>query len=202
MNKINDVTYFTKLNLQGAYNLVRMKEGEEWKTAFHTRYGLYEYLVMPMGLTNASASFQVLINNTLRPYLDDFCVAYLNDIFIYSKNQEDYNKHIKLILDQLQKHHLRIDLEKSEFNKDEIEFLEHIIGIHSIQIDPKKVKTILQWPTSQNLKKLQAFLGLANYYQHFITYYFKLTTPLHHFTKKAIPFQWDKLSQDAFDLLK
>ena len=154
MDKINSAIYFTKLDLQGAYNLVRMKEGEEWKTAFCTRYGLYEYLVMPMGLTNAPASFQALINNTLCPYLDDFCVAYLVDILIYSKNQEDYNKHVKLVLDQLQKHHLRIDLEKSEFDKDEIEFLGHIIGIHGIRMDPKKVKAILQWLTPQNLKEL------------------------------------------------
>src|SRR4051794_1853754 len=86
MDKINSATHFTKLDLQGVYNLIRMKEGEEWKTAFHTCYGLYEYLVMPMGLTNAPTSFQALINNTLRPYLNDFCVAYLDDILIYSKN--------------------------------------------------------------------------------------------------------------------
>ena len=164
MDKINSVTHFTKLNFQGVYSLVRMKEGEEWKTTFCTYYGLYKYLVMPMGLTNAPASFQALINNTLRPYLDDFCVAYLDDILIYSKSQEDHDKHVKLVLDQLQKHHLRIDLEKSEFDKDEIEFLGHIIGIHGIRMDPKKVKAILQWPTPQNLKELQAFLGLANYY--------------------------------------
>jgi len=164
MDKINGATHFTKLDLQGAYSLVRMKEGEEWKTAFRTRYGLYEYLVMPMGLTNAPASFQALINNTLRPYLDDFCVAYLDDILIYSKSQEDHDKHIKLVLNQLQKHHLHIDLEKSEFDKEEIEFLGHIIRIHGIRMDPKKVKAILQWPTPQNLKELQAFLGLANYY--------------------------------------
>ena len=132
MDKINGATHFTKLDLQGAYSLVRIKEGEEWKTTFHTHYGLYGYLVMPMGLTNAPASFQALINNTLRPYLDDFCVAYLDNILIYSKNQEDHDKHIKFILDQLQKHYLCIDLEKSEFDKDEIKFLGHIIGIHSI----------------------------------------------------------------------
>ena len=90
-----------------------------------------------MGLTNAPVSFQALINNTLRPYLDDFCIAYFDDILIYSKNQEDHDKHVKLILDQLQKHHLCIDLEKLEFDKDEIEFLGHIIGIHGIQMDLK-----------------------------------------------------------------
>src|SRR5947209_19264708 len=99
MDKINGATHFTKLDLQGAYSLVRMKEGEEWKTTFHTRYGLYKYLVMSMGLTNAPTSFQVLINNTLYSYLDDFCVAYFNNILIYSKNQENHDKHIKLILD-------------------------------------------------------------------------------------------------------
>src|SRR5438477_11423806 len=107
-----------------------------------------------MSLTNTPASFQALINNTLCPYLDDLCVAYLDNILIYSKNQEDHDKHVKLILNQFQKHHLRIDLEKSEFNKDEIEFLEHIIGVHGIKIDPRKVKAILQWPVSQNLKEL------------------------------------------------
>ena len=99
MDKINGATHFTKLDLQGAYSLVRMKEGEEWKTTFHTHYGLYEYLVMPMGLTNAPTSFQALINNTLHFYLDDFCVAYLDNILIYSKSQEDHDKHIKLVLD-------------------------------------------------------------------------------------------------------
>src|SRR5207248_3826902 len=178
MDKINGATHFTKLDLQGAYSLVRMKEGEEWKTAFRTRYGLYEYLVMPMGLTNALASFQALINNTLHPYLDDFCVAYLDDILIYSKSQEDHDKHIKLILNQLQKHHLHIDLEKSEFDKDEIKFLGHIIGIHGIQMDSKKVKTISQWLTPQNLKELQAFLRLANYYQCFVAHYSKFITLL------------------------
>src|SRR5947199_4853564 len=202
IDKINGATYFTKLDLQGAYSLVRMKEGEEWKTTFRTRYSLYKYLVMPMGLTNAPTSFQALINNTLHPYLDNFCVAYLDDILIYSKSQEDHDKHVKLVLDQLQKHHLRIDLEKSEFDKDEIEFLGHIIGIHGIRMDPKKVKAILQWPTPQNLKELQAFLGLANYYRRFVAHYSKFATPLHRFTKKAVPFIWDKSSQDAFDLLK
>src|SRR5947207_11274301 len=151
MDKINSATHFTKLDFQGAYSLVRMKEGEEWKTTFRTCYGLYKYLVMPMGLTNAPTSFQALINNILYPYLDDFCVAYFDDILIYSKSQEDHDKHVKLVLDQLQKHHLRIDLEKSEFDKDKIEFLVYIIGIHSIRMDSKKFKDILLWPTPQNL---------------------------------------------------
>src|SRR5437763_16097795 len=98
MDKINGTTHFIKLDLQGAYSLIRMKEGEEWKITFYTCYGLYEYLVMPMGLTNASTSFQALINNMLHLYLDDFCVANLDNILIYSKNQEDHDKHIKLIL--------------------------------------------------------------------------------------------------------
>src|SRR5436309_15927592 len=110
---------------------------------------------MLMGLTNTPASFQALINNILCPYLDDFCVAYLDNILIYSKSQEDHDKHVKLILDQLQKHYLRIDLEKSEFNKDEIKFLGYIIGIHGIRMTLRRLKLSysgLPLKTSKNYK--------------------------------------------------
>src|SRR3954452_10494033 len=105
---------FTKLDLQGAYNLIRMAEGEEWKTIFHTKMGLYKYLVMPIGLTNAPASFQALMNNILRDYIDKFCEVYLNNILVYSKNLEEHDQHVRLILQKLQEYSLKVDLEKSE----------------------------------------------------------------------------------------
>src|SRR3989440_229865 len=202
MDRINGAQRYTKLDLQGAYNLIRMAQGEEWKTAFRTKMGLYEYLVMPMGLTNAPASFQALMNNVLRDYIDKICEVYLDDILIYSKNPDEHDEHVRLILQKLKEYSLKVDLEKSEFDKEEVEFLGHIIGKDGIRMDPRKIQAILEWPVPENLKDLQAFLGLANYYRRFIKHYSKIAGPLFRFTKKGVPFKWDIPSQEAFDLLK
>src|SRR5690606_10294399 len=102
LDRIRGAKYFTKLDLRGAYNLVRIKEGEEWKTAFRTRYGHFEYLVMPFGLTNAPASFQSLINNVLREFLDRFVIVYLDDILVYSKSLDDHIAHVTQVLELLE----------------------------------------------------------------------------------------------------
>ena len=105
---------------------------------------LYEYLVMPMGLTNTPASFQALMNNVLRDYIDKICEVYLDDILIYSKNPDEHDEHIHLILQKLKEYSLKVDLEKSEFDKEEVEFLGHIIGKDSIRMDPRKIQAILE----------------------------------------------------------
>ena len=166
-----------------------MAPGEEWKTAFRTKMGLYEYLVMPMGLTNAPASFQALMNHVLRDYIDKICEVYLDDILVYSKNPEEHDEHVKLILQKLAEYSLKVDLEKSEFDKEEVEFLGHIISKNGIRMDPKKIQSILEWPEPENLKDLQAFLGLANYYRRFIKSYSTIVTPLLRFTRKDVPFK-------------
>ena len=118
---------FTKLDIRGPYNLIRMRAGEEWKTAFRTRYGLFESLVMPFGLTNAPATFPVYINDALRPFLDRFCTAYLDDILIYSENEEQHIEHVKQILEALTKAGLQVKPQKCEFHTNNIEYLGFII---------------------------------------------------------------------------
>jgi hypothetical protein len=114
--------YYTKLDIRGAYNLVRMAEGEEWKTAFRMRYGLFESLVMPFGLTNAPASFQHFINDVLQPYLDIFVTAYLDDILIYSDNLNDHWNHVLKVLEVLSEAGLHLKPEKCEFHWQEVEY--------------------------------------------------------------------------------
>ena len=121
--------------MRGAYNLIRIKAREEWKTAFRTRYGLFKYMVMPFGLTNAPASCQRLMNDTLHEYLDVFIIVYLNDILIYSKNETEHTKHVKLVLEKLQMKRLLLKQEKCDFNKEQVEFLRYIIGSHGIKMD-------------------------------------------------------------------
>src|SRR5579871_4577319 len=193
---------FTKLDIREAYHQVRIKEGDEWKTAFRTRYGHYEYTVMPFGLTNAPASFQSLINDVLRPYLDKFVVAYLDDLLIYSKNEDEHKKHVRMVLKALAERKLRVKLSKCEFHVVKTEFLGYIIEPGQISMDPKKVESIAEWPTPTNLKEVQSFLGTTNYYRRFIKGYSRIATPLTELTKNDRPFQWGKEQELAFLKIK
>src|SRR6478735_8394758 len=104
------------MDLWDGYHLIRIKKGEEWKTAFRSRYGLFEYAVMPFGLTGAPATFMALVNNVLREHLDIFVIAYMDDILIYSENESDHIKHVQMVLEALNKAHLRIKLKKCQFH--------------------------------------------------------------------------------------
>jgi hypothetical protein len=121
--RLQKARWYTKLDLRGAYNLLRIAEGEEWKTAFRTRYGHFEYLVMPFGLTNAPDSFQHFINDTLREFLDDFVNAYINDILIYSESYEENVRHTRKVLEALSKAGLHLKLEKCEFHVQTVKYL-------------------------------------------------------------------------------
>jgi transposase InsO family protein len=202
-DRLSKAKWFSKIDLKGAYNLIRMKEGEEWKTAFRTRYGHYEYLVMPFGLTNAPATCQMMINDTLREYLDITVVAYLDDILIYTDgNLEQHVKDVQQVLTKLQERRLKANPKKCEFHVKETEFLGFIIGVDGIRIDPAKITSIKEWPTPKNLKEVQSFLGLANYNRKFISGYSQTALPLVELTKQDTPFIWKERQQKAFDALK
>ena len=142
MEQLGQAKIYTKIDLRGAYNLVRIKEGDEWKTAFRTRYGHFEYTVMPFGLTNAPAIFQHLMKNIFREYLDKFVVVYLDDILVYSKNLKEHEEHVKLVLQKLRDARLCAKLEKCVFHQPKVEFLEYIISIEDLLIDPKKIEVV------------------------------------------------------------
>ena len=140
--RLSKARWFTKLDVRNAYNLLRIAEGEEGKTAFRTRYGLYESLVMPFGLTNAPASFQNFINDALQPFLDRFATAYLDDILIYSDTLEEHKVHVRQVLEQLQRYGLHLKPEKCEFFRTEVKYLGLIIGREGIKMDPEKIRTV------------------------------------------------------------
>ncbi|GAA5863847.1 hypothetical protein JCM5353_005516, partial [Sporobolomyces roseus] len=138
LDRLIGARYFTKIDLRNGYHQLRIREGDEWKTAFRTRYGHYEYNVMPFGLTNAPASFQSLINNTLRPFLDRFVVAYLDDILIYSETLEEHQDHVRQVLAKMRKAKLYAKAEKCSFHSDQVEYLGFIIGSHGVSMDSSK----------------------------------------------------------------
>ena len=202
IDRLQGSLFFTKLDLRGAYNLVRIGLGEEWKTAFRTRYGHFEYKVMPFGLTNAPASFQALVNSVLKAFLDRFVVVYLDNILIYSKTEEEHIQHVKLVLTALSAASLFVKLEKCSFHVKQVEFLGYIIGVQGIWMDPHKIESITSWPVPKNLTELQSFLGFTNFYRRFIAQYSTLCLPLTALLKKDKAFQWIPEAQTAFEGLK
>lgn len=201
-DRLAGANWFTALDLKGAYNLIRIKEGDEWKTAFRTRYGLFECLVMPFGLTNAPATFQRMINFVLKEYVDQFVIVYLDDILIFSKTREEHEEHIHKVLQALQDANLLVEPEKCQFEVQEVTFLGHIITPGNIRMDPDKISAIQGWKEPQNVKEVQSFLGLANYYRRFIKSFAKLATPLTNLTKKLTKFKWEDPEITAFQQLK
>jgi len=201
-DRIKGAKWFTKLDLRDGYYRIRIKEGDEWKTAFGSRLGHYEYLVMPFGLTNAPASYQSLINNILRKYLDDFVVAYLDDILIYSKTKEEHIKHVTAVLEALEKADVRINGAKSVFHVQRVNFLGYVLTTDGVEMDPVKTAAIRDWPTPKNVTEVQEFMGFANFYRKFIRGYSGVSAPLTDLTKKDKTFAWTENEETAFKELK
>ncbi len=164
-NRLGNAKWFSIIDIDEAYYRVQMKKEEEWKMTFRTRYGHYEYTVMPFGLKNAPMIFQRLTNDTIWEYLDIFAVAYLNDILVYLGTKEEHDKHVQLVLAALEERGLPIKKEKCVFEKQEVKFLEHIIWPGEIGQDSDKVEIIQMWLKSRSVRDVQSFLGLANYYR-------------------------------------
>ena len=202
LNNMKGMKYFTKIDIISAFNNVRMKEGQEFLTAIRTRYGLFESLVMPFGLTGAPATFQRFINDTLREFLDHFCSAYLDDILIYSRTREEHVQHVRAVLTELRNVGLYAKLSKCEFFVSETRFLGLIVGKDGIRMDPEKVRAIQDWKAPLNLKDVQGFLGFANFYRRFVRGYSSIVRPLVELTRKDVKFQWNEECDLAFNCLK
>jgi hypothetical protein len=179
-----------------------MKIGDEWKTVFKTKFGLYEWLVVPFGLTNAPSSFMRLMNHVLRAFIGKFVVVYFDDILIYSKTLEEHAEHIKQVLDVLKKEKLFANLEKCTFCTDQVVFLGFVVSGQGIQVDESKVVAIKEWPTPKNVSQVRSFHGLASFYRRFVKDFSTIATPLNELTKKGVVFKWGEPQENAFQELK
>jgi hypothetical protein len=190
--------------VSAAFHKIRIAKGQEWITAFRTRYRLFEWLVTPFGLANAPSTFQKYINWTLWEYLDKFCSAYLDNVLIYTNGDlYQYRKHVQMVLNKLEKAGLYLDIKKCEFECKETKYLGFIIQAgKGIKMDPEKVKVIKEWETPTTIKGVQGFLGFANFYRRFIPNFSGIVRPLNNLIKKGTPFLWTRECQDSFNLLK
>ena len=159
---------FTKIDLKDAFNQMRIKKGDEWKTAFKTRYRTFEYLVMPFGLTNAPATFQKYINWVLREKLDQEGVAYVDNILVTGHDQLTHREKVQKILMKLYKAGLRAKLAKCRFEVPRVEFLEYVVGKEGVSTKTEKTQAVRDWNPPKTVKQFQAFLGFINFYRKFI----------------------------------
>ncbi len=201
LEELRGARIFSKLDLRSAYNLVRIREGDEWKTAFITPSGHYEYLVMLYGLSNSI--FQEFMNEVFREFLHRFVIVYIDDILIYSRNLADHRHHVAQVLQKLRQFRLYLMLEKCEFHRPMVQLLGYIIGREGIQMDQGKVTAVAEWPTPQTIKELQRFIGFANFYSRFIKGFSLLTAPLTTLLRgKPKSLSWSSNAHEAFDSLK
>uniref|UniRef100_A0A9J8BDC1 Gypsy retrotransposon integrase-like protein 1 n=1 Tax=Cyprinus carpio carpio TaxID=630221 RepID=A0A9J8BDC1_CYPCA len=203
LEHLRGATVFTKLDLRSTYNLIQIREGDDWKTAFITPTGHYEYLVMPYGLVNAPSVFQDFIHEVLREFLHKFVLVYIDDIFIYSRSLAEHRRHVAEVLPRLREFQLYLKAEKCSFHQPSVQFLGYNIDSSGIRMDEGKVDAIRNWPTPTTLKELQQFLGFANFYRRFIQDYSSITTPLTSlFRNKPKSLSWTPATTEAFNSLK
>ena len=167
-DQLKGASVFSKIDLRSGYHQLRIKDADVHKTAFRTRYGHSEFLVMLFGLTNALAAFMDLRNRVFRPFLDRFVVVFIDDILVYSKDREDHDTHLRIVLETLRKEQLYAKLSNCEFWLRKVSFLGHIVSEEGIRVDPRKIEVILEWKPLRSFMEFHSFLGLAGYYRRFV----------------------------------
>ena len=202
LDKLCKARVFTHLDLPDAYHLIRIKKGDEWKTAFRCKFGHYEYNVIPFGLSNAPAAFQFFMNDIFADILGLFVVIYLDDILIFSESFEEHEQHVKIVLQRLRDHQLSVNPLKCSFDLTEVDFLGMIVSTDGLKMDSAKVSAVEQWPAPKSVREIQVFLGFANFYRRFIQDFSCLARPLTKLTAKDVAFDWTQDADAAFSELK
>jgi hypothetical protein len=177
---------FSKIDLRSGYHQIKIRASDIPKTTFSTRYGLYEYMVMSFGLTNAPAYFMYLMNSVFMPELEKFVVVFIDDILVYSKNEDEHTEHLHIILQRLHDRHLYAELSICELWLREIKFLGHTVSQDGISVDPEKVQEVMDWKPPTIVRQIRSFLGLAGYYRRFIRDFSKIAKPMTELLKKGV----------------
>lgn len=203
LDRLGQASVFSKMDMKTGFHQIRIKEADVEKTAFNTKYGHFEFLVMPMGLCNAPATFQSLMNSLFYDHLDEFVVVYIDDLLIFSTNRTDHLKHLEIVLSRLQENQLFVGRNKCHFMTDEIEFLGLKVSQNGIHIDPERKKAVEEWPRPRCIKELRSFIGLLQYFRRFVKNFSEVAAPLTNLTRKSSGIQnWNDECSEAFQSLK
>ena len=194
-------SWFSKIDLRSGYHQIRVRLGDEWKTAFKTQDGLFEWFVMPFGLSNAPSTFMRVMTHVLQPLIGKFMVVYFDDILIYSQSKEEHLTHIRQVFLTLREAKLYVNLKKCSFMQPHVLFLGFIVSEHDISADPKKVRVIRGWPETQSITETRSFHDLDSFYRRFIRGFSTIMAPINECLKNK-EFQWSNATSQAFREIK
>ncbi|KAL4038613.1 hypothetical protein IC575_002235 [Cucumis melo] len=198
-DQLQGATVFSKIDLRSGYHQLRIKDEDVPKTAFRSKYGHYEFIVMSFGLTNAPAVFMDLMNRVFREFLDTFVIVFIDDILIYSKTEAEHEEHLRLVLQTLRDNKLYAKFSKCEFWLKQVSFLGHVVSKAGVSVDPAKIEAVTGWTRPSTVSEVRSFLGLAGYYRRFVENFSRIATPLTQLTRKGAPFVWSKACEDSFE---
>ncbi|KAL0544440.1 hypothetical protein IC582_019555 [Cucumis melo] len=201
-DQLQGATVFSKIDLRSGYHQLRIKDEDVPKTAFRSRYGHYEFIVMSFGLTNAPALFMDLMNRVFREFLDTFVIVFIDDILIYSKTEAEHEEHLRMVLQTLRDNKLYAKFSKCEFWLKQVSFLGHVVSKAGVSVDPAKIEAVTGWTRPSTVSEVRSFLGLAGYYRRFVENFSRIATPLTQLIRKGAPFVWSKACEDSFQNLK
>ena len=201
-DQLKGASIFSKIDLRSGYHQLKIKDADVHKTAFRTRYGHYEFLVMSFGLTNTPVAFMDLMNRVFRPYVDQFVVEFIDNILVYSEDRESHDTHLRVVLETLRKKQLYAKLNKCEFWWTEVSFLGHIVSKEGIRVDLKKIEVVVEWKPPRNVTEVRSFLGLAGYYRRFVKGFSMIAAPMTRLLQKNVKYEWSEKCQISFEKLK
>ncbi|KAL4034965.1 hypothetical protein IC575_003639 [Cucumis melo] len=190
-DQLQGATVFSKIDLRSRYHQLRIKDEDVPKTAFRSRYGHYEFIVMSFGLTNARRVYG-LDERVFREFLDTFVIVFIDDILIYSKTEAEHEEHLRMVLQTLRDNKLYAKFSKCEFWLKQVSFLGHVVSKAGVSVDPAKIEAVTGWTRPSTISEVRSFLGLAGYYRRFVENFSRIATPLTQLTRKGTPFVWSK----------
>ncbi|KAL4022826.1 hypothetical protein IC575_016572 [Cucumis melo] len=201
-DQLQGATVFSKIDLRLGYHQLRIRDSDIPKTAFRSRYGHYEFIVMSFGLTNAPTVFMDLMNRVFKDFLDSFVIVFIDDILIYSKTEAEHEEHLHQVLETLRANKLYAKFSKCEFWLKKVTFLDHVVSSEGVSVDPAKIETVTNWPRPSTVSEIRSFLGLVDYYRRFVEDFSRIASPMTQLTRKGTPFVWSPACDSSFQELK
>ncbi|KAL0533999.1 hypothetical protein IC582_028276 [Cucumis melo] len=201
-DQLQGATVFSKIDLRSGYHQLRIRDSDIPKTAFRSRYGHYEFIVMSFGLTNAPAVFMDLMNMVFKDFLDSFVIVFIDDILIYSKTEVEHEEHLRQVLETLRANRLHAKFSKCEFWLKKVSFLGHVVSSEGVSVDPAKIEAVTNWPRPSTVSEIHSFLGLAGHFRRFVEDFSRIASPLTQLTRKGTPFVWSLACESSVQELK
>jgi hypothetical protein len=190
IDQLRQAKYFSKIDLRSGYHQMKIRPEDIHKTAFVTRYGQYEYMVVSFGLPNAPTYFMNMMNKVFMDELDKCVVVFIDDILVYSHTAEEHGKHLRIVLGKLRQHQLYTKFSKCEFWMEEVTFLGHVLSAKGVAVDPSKIEAVSKWQSPKSVTEIRSFLGLAGYYRRFIENFLQIAKPMTELLKSNTPYVW------------